>query len=855
MKKRRILIAGLSLLLGFGGFLNHLYSSLDYRTQVKRAINDNDYEVAYTLSPTKGSNNSYAGNCDITVGGITWNLTGNSQQDYWRIGGKSITSVDRALYSKTAITSDITAIRLSLGAMSSITLNSITLQIASDADFGTIVKTFTVTSGIVADKDYDFEIGTGTWTNCFYKFVFNVTVSGSSNKFVEFKGATFYKTKGAAPSTQHTVTFYDGENVLSSVNVVEGAKVAKPADPVKDLYTFVNWYADVGLNTLFNFDTPINTDTNIYAKFTATAAETDYANGWETNHYYRVYGEVTAITNASNAYIQYEDKALLLYQSSISSLLSVGEEVELTGKYTVYKGENELSDLTIEDRSGDETIETAPLTKTSDVTAANSQRYVSLAKVKLGAETATGFEIVGEDFEIYYNNNSIYTISPNNYELTTGDYVSITGIIVHTDKDELQIKPQVITHVEVSQYTVTFDANGGSAVDAIKVEEGGSIAEAPTTTRPNANNKKYTFLGWYTPLDVLVTFPYTPTANITLTAKWEEHEMTAKELLEEKNTAASLYYQYQKSNKTDSLNRGFTTIADGSGYDDWTATTTNNVTYVGSTAGNNNSIQLRSTNQSGIVTTTSIGKAKKVTVVWNSNTTSGRTLDIYGSNTAYENADDLYGSSKGTKLGSIVKGTSTELTITGDYYYIGIRSNSGALFLNSITIDWDSSQIDQAAIRYGAVIEKDLYDQLGTVTDYGVILGSEKGIASANAKSLKDFYNNYHENDQFEKFKEDAKIRDFNYVVASDPMPTAKEEQLSILGITGPAYLFNVFVDLTAHLTTDIYALSYVTVGGERIFLQEVHYSVKSIAQKYINEVDGLDATSYEGSLGYLAIL
>ena len=218
----------------------------------------------------------------------------------------------------------------------------------------------------------------------------------------------------------------------------------------------------------------------------------------------------------------------------------------------------------------------------------------------------------------------------------------------------------------------------------------------------------------------------------------------------------------------------------------------------------------------------------------------------------------MYNSStRGTKLGSIVKGTSTELTITGDYAYIGIRSNSGALFLDSIVIDWEKPTIDQAAIRYGAVIEKNLYDQLGTVTDYGVILGSWNGIDSTGAESLKEFYDTYREDDQFEKFKEDAKIRDFNYVVASDPIPTAKEDQLSILGITGPAYLFNVFVDLTAHLTTDIYALSYVTVGGERIFLQEVHYSVKSIAQKYIDKAvdDDLDAGSYGCSLGYLADL
>ena len=92
---------------------------------------------------------------------------------------------------------------------------------------------------------------------------------------------------------------------------------------------------------------------------------------------------------------------------------------------------------------------------------------------------------------------------------------------------------------------------------------------------------------------------------------------------------------------------------------------------------------------SGIVSTTSGGKIRKVTIVWESHTTNGRKLDIYGSNTAYTAPTDLYDDAKkGTNLGSIVYGTSTELTIEGDYTYIGIRSNYGAMYISSITIVW-----------------------------------------------------------------------------------------------------------------------------------------------------------------------
>lgn len=136
-----------------------------------------------------------------------------------------------------------------------------------------------------------------------------------------------------------------------------------------------------------------------------------------------------------------------------------------------------------------------------------------------------------------------------------------------------------------------------------------------------------------------------------------------------------------------------TTGVSGSSYTDWSGKKLNSTAvYAGQSAGSNSSIQLRSKNSnSGIITTASGGKVSKVAVVWNSNTESGRTLDIYGKNTAYSSAADLYdNSAKGTKLGSIVCGTSTELTVSGDYAFIGMRSNSGAMYLTSVTVTWGS---------------------------------------------------------------------------------------------------------------------------------------------------------------------
>ena len=144
---------------------------------------------------------------------------------------------------------------------------------------------------------------------------------------------------------------------------------------------------------------------------------------------------------------------------------------------------------------------------------------------------------------------------------------------------------------------------------------------------------------------------------------------------------------------TDVLNLTLTGVT-GTGYSEWSGKSSNSdAVYAGQCAGGNNAIQLRSkSSNSGIVSTTSGGKVKKVVVSWNSNTTSGRTLNVYGKNTAYSAATDLYNSSnQGTLLGTIVYGTSTELTIEGDYAFIGFRSSSDAMYLDEVKITWDNS--------------------------------------------------------------------------------------------------------------------------------------------------------------------
>ena len=139
-----------------------------------------------------------------------------------------------------------------------------------------------------------------------------------------------------------------------------------------------------------------------------------------------------------------------------------------------------------------------------------------------------------------------------------------------------------------------------------------------------------------------------------------------------------------------------TTGVSGTNYTAWSGkTVVSSAVYAGNSAGDKESIQLRSNNNnSGIITTASGGTLKSVTVKWHSDTQSGRTLNIYGKNSAYSSAADLYSdATAGVLLGTIVMGTSTTLTIDGAYTFIGLRSDNGAMYLTEVDIEWETTAV------------------------------------------------------------------------------------------------------------------------------------------------------------------
>ncbi len=234
-------------------------------------------------------------------------------------------------------------------------------------------------------------------------------------------------------------------------------------------------------------------------------------------------------------------------------------------------------------------------------------------------------------------------------------------------------------------YTVYWSVNG-EIISEQSVEAGGFIDMTPEAPMPMAcANYGYTFVGW-------------TDAPISGSQGWEPSPMYISAYEYPSVSQDVTYYAVFRSDATagggtyemtDVLTREMTGVASGStNYTDWSGImASSSATYAGNTAGGNDAIQMRSSgNSSGIITTATGGTVTMISVEWNSKTTDGQTLNVYGSYTPFSSVSELY-SGSGTQIGTIVKGSNSVLSISG-YEYIGMRSSSGALYLNSISITW-----------------------------------------------------------------------------------------------------------------------------------------------------------------------
>ena len=164
--------------------------------------------TVYTLETiTVSGNSDYTKTYDVTVNDITWSASGVNMTTAgcWRIGGKSLDKVDRIIYSKNAIVGDVNEIVIKTNGVSSnsFVVNSITVSAHATAalaasgndsnavQFETTFDCSTFPKGSATEVTFT-KVGTTNCSDYYYRIVFNVTNSNTSNYGLDVNEVVFY---------------------------------------------------------------------------------------------------------------------------------------------------------------------------------------------------------------------------------------------------------------------------------------------------------------------------------------------------------------------------------------------------------------------------------------------------------------------------------------------------------------------------------------------------------------------------------------------------------------------------------------------------------------------------------------
>ena len=190
------------------------------------------YYTFLPYKPSSGAVSDYTKTGTMTIEGMNWTVPGNWYGNgALRLGGKSITNVDRVITAQDPMGSAISKIRIAHAGKTAdaIVLNSIKVTTASDADFTQNVTEKTVTDFTITKngKDtIDIVPATEPWaTNSYYKIAFNITNSNGSNYAFVVESILFYAyAEGSGEDPQPTTrTIYlngGGADLWNQANAV-----------------------------------------------------------------------------------------------------------------------------------------------------------------------------------------------------------------------------------------------------------------------------------------------------------------------------------------------------------------------------------------------------------------------------------------------------------------------------------------------------------------------------------------------------------------------------------------------------------------------------------------------------------
>ncbi len=372
-------------------------------------------------------------------------------------------------------------------------------------------------------------------------------------------------TQSGGSGTTYKVTFnfnYRGStNVV--VQVVSGETVDRPTDPTRDGYTFGGWFKDNKGNEEFDFSTPINKNTTIYAYWLADQAQVVFK--FNDN----VREDETVLVNIGTAVSQplnplrdgfnfggwYTDVECTIeydFTQAVTQRINLYAKWTKTNVVVTY-------DFNYQDAPEPRTIVanmSSTINRPSDPIR-DTYEFVGWYKDRLGTQEYDFDTVLEDDITLYakWSRNVFYVTFNPNYQggeevvvrVNKGNAVSkpedittytghnfskwVLDLTTNTEYDFTSLVNDDITlyaTYTLKTYTVSFDLNRAGATGNVpnQTVEYGSFATVPET---DPSCEGCTFQGWYTTQSGTdaFTFTLTPiTSDTTIYAKWQEGQQT-----------------------------------------------------------------------------------------------------------------------------------------------------------------------------------------------------------------------------------------------------------------------------------------------------------------------------------------
>jgi uncharacterized repeat protein (TIGR02543 family) len=211
---------------------------------------------------------------------------------------------------------------------------------------------------------------------------------------------------------------------------------------------------------------------------TYTANGTAYARLWDGNN-----ASAVATTNITNI-----DKTAPSFNAKVSNVSSTGYDVIITGVSDTQSGVNRIQCPTWTESNGQDDIDGAWTTSTK-------------SRATKQSDGSYKFRVNITDHK---NENGKYITHVYGYD-NVGNHKTI------------------VLNATVPAVTITWNANGGTAVNATSGKAGNAIGTLPTTTRTG-----YTFAGWFTAASggtqITTTSTYPTSGNVTYYAHWNVNQ-------------------------------------------------------------------------------------------------------------------------------------------------------------------------------------------------------------------------------------------------------------------------------------------------------------------------------------------